>query len=46
MQCNTFEEMEEVVKKDTSIALLINPDRIHSIEKAITEVCNEKGWVV
>ena len=45
MNCSTFEELEEVVKKDTITALLLNTDRVAVIEKVMNEVIKEKGWV-
>jgi hypothetical protein len=44
MNCSTFEELEEVVKKDTITALLLNTDRVAVIERVMNEVCEEKGW--
>lgn len=43
-QCNALEELEEVVKKDISIALLLNPDRVAVIKRAMNEVVTEEGW--
>ena len=44
--CKTFEELEEMVKKDVKTAMWLNPDRISVIEEVLNEVCNEKGWDV
>ena len=44
LNCSTFEELEEMVKKDTKIAMVWNPDRIAVIEKSLNEVVKEKGW--
>ena len=44
MNCSTFEQLEEMVKNDTVMAMLINTDRIAIIEKVMNEVIKEKGW--
>jgi hypothetical protein len=44
LNCKTFEEMEEMVKKDVKTAIWLNPDRISVIEKVMNEVYKEKGW--
>lgn len=43
-QCNTADELISVVRRDAMIAMMINPDRIKPIEKAMNEVINERGW--
>ena len=45
LNCSTLEELEEMVKNDTKIALIWNQDRIRVIEKVMNEVIKEKGWV-
>jgi len=44
MQCKTFENLDRMVKRDTKFAMVLNPDRLRVIEKAMSETINEKGW--
>ena len=44
LNCSTFEELEEMVKNDTKIAMFWNSDRVAVIEKVMNEVIKEKGW--
>lgn len=44
MGCKTFEELEIMVKKDVKTAMFLNIDRVAIIERAMNEVCKEKGW--
>lgn len=43
-RCKTFKELEEMVRNDTSIAMMLNVDRIELIQRAMNKVCKEKGW--
>lgn len=42
MNCETLEELEEMIKGDIYIAMLINPDRVDVIKKVAEEVANIK----
>ena len=44
MKCNTLKELEEEVRSDIAIAIIVNTDRIKIINEAVQEVCKEKGW--
>jgi len=44
LKCDTVEELVAEVKRDVITAMLINPDRVHSIEGALNEAVKEKGW--
>ena len=42
MKCNTLKELEEEVRSDIVIALMVNPDRLDVIKKNAEEVANLK----
>ena len=42
MQCESIEELENMVNKDIKIALFLNAERIPIIEKSATKVANLK----
>ena len=42
MKCETLEELENEIKKDVSIAMLINPDRLKVIKEVGERVANLK----
>lgn len=42
MQFNTLEEIEKEAKREIKLAIMLNPDRVKMIEKAIEEVVAEK----
>ncbi len=42
MKCNTLKELEEEVRSDIVIALMVNPDRLDVIKKRAEEVANLK----
>ena len=42
MKCNTLKELEEEVRSDIAIALMVNPDRLDVIKKRAEEVANLK----
>ena len=42
MKCNTLKELEEKVRSDIVIALMVNPDRLDVIKKNAEEVANLK----
>lgn len=45
-QCNTLDDLKKEVGKDMRVAIMIGDLRLRKpvIEKAVTEVLEEKGW--
>lgn len=42
--CATEKELIEAARKDAKVALFLNPDRLHAIQRAMNIVAKEKGW--
>lgn len=47
LQCKTPLELNERIKKDVAIAMIIgSKDRIAAIERAMNEAAQERGWEI
>ena len=42
MKCDTLSELKDEIKKDITIAMMLNPDRISIIKRVGEEVANLK----
>jgi hypothetical protein len=42
MKCETMEELLKEAKEEISFAMVLNPDRVKVIKKAVEEVMTEK----